>query len=107
MKYLSYVRLQQLTHIDFELGILVMTALVGISNLFIYCYFGKIATDSFRSMSDCLYQCDWPDLPTTWQKHYIILIGNAQIPLNYNGLGLAILNLETFVQVKLKTTSET
>lgn len=67
--------------------------------MFIFCYYGKIATESFENMADTLYEASWPDLPIELQKYFIVMIGNAQQPLYYHGFGMAILNLQTFTKV--------
>lgn len=86
-------------HIDFDLVILLLGFSCSISNLFAYCYFGKLATESFEKMTECLYEYNWLDLPIELQKYFIIMIGNTQKPIYYHGFGFAILNLETFTQV--------
>lgn len=67
--------------------------------MFVYCYFGKIATESYAKMSDCLFESNWPEKPVKLQKYFILMIGNAQRPLEYHGFGLAVLKLETFANV--------
>lgn len=76
-----------------------VAALVGISNLFIYCYYGQMATEYFRRMSNCLYQSKWEALPVDLQKYFVVLIGNTQKPIHYHGFRIAVLNLETFLTV--------
>lgn len=67
--------------------------------LFAYCYFGKLATQSFEDMADAFYESNWQNLPINLQKYMILMIANAQKPLYYHGYGLAVLNLETFTAV--------
>lgn len=76
-----------------------LTVMVSTSLLFWYCYFGKIATDSFEAMSDCLYESDWPSLPIELQKYFIIMIANAQRKVHYHGFGIVKLDLEAFTKV--------
>lgn len=79
---------------------LILTAVaIGISTIFLYCYFGKIATDSVMNMTDCLFQSKWLNLPVDLQKYFIFMIGNARQPLFYDGFRIATLNLETFIGV--------
>lgn len=66
--------------------------------LFTYCYFGKVATDSFQNMADCIYEMNWHELPIEQQKYFILMIANTQKPLYYHGFNVT-LNLETFCQV--------
>lgn len=70
----------------------------GLSVIFIYCVFGKLATESLLSMSDRLYESNWCELPVDFQKHFILMIQNTQKPLFYHGFGVAVLNLETFTK---------
>lgn len=72
------------------------TGLVGIANLFIYCYLGKLSTESYAKMADCVYNI------IGLQKHYILMIANMQKPLYYHGFGVIYLELETFTRVSLR-----
>lgn len=67
--------------------------------IFVMCFFGKMATESFEKMSYCLFEFDWHRLPVHLQKYFILMIGNTQRPLFYHGFGICILNLETFTKV--------
>lgn len=92
---------QVLKHIDFTICILCMAIFTSISNLFLYCHFGNLATDSFGGMSDCLYDAKWYGLPVGLQKYFILMIAIAQRKLKYSGFGIIVLDLETFFAVKL------
>lgn len=96
-----------LNHIDFNIFTLFIVVTIGISNLFIYCYFGKLATKSFEDMADRLYESNWHIYPFSLQKHLILMIGDMQIKLHYSGFGMAVLNLETFCAVSLFTFTHT
>lgn len=74
---------------------------VGLSTIFLYCYFGKSASRSFEKMSDCLYEMDWHKLPNHLQKYIILIIQNGQKPIYYHGMGIVVLNLETFTKVSI------
>lgn len=74
--------------------------MVGVSNLFVYCFFGKLATESYANMPKCLFETNWPELPHELQRYFVLMISDAQRPLYYHGFGIAILNLETFLKVK-------
>lgn len=76
-----------------------MIAFSPIASLFIYCYFAKLATESFLKMTDCLYECNWFELPTKLEKYFPFMIQSAQKPIYYHGFGIIILNLETFTKV--------
>lgn len=76
-----------------------MAITVSMANLFLYCYFGKMATDSYLKMTKSLYESNWIDHPVQLQKYLILMIGNMQRPLYYHGFGIAKLNLETYTTV--------
>lgn len=69
-------------------------------NLFLYCYYGKHATDSYAAFSDCLFECDWMMLPIDLQKCFVPMIRSAQKPLSYHGYNMVDLNLKLFGQVQ-------
>lgn len=82
-----------------------MVILVGMLILFGYCYFGKMATESYLKMADCLYGLNWHELDLKYQKYFVIMMANAQRPIYYHGFGVAILNLETFLKVSERNDS--
>lgn len=86
---------------DFIIIIVLMVIMYSFSILFLYCFLGKFATDNFGGMSDCLYNADWYELTVGLQKYFIIMIRNTQKPLYYHGLGIVVLNLETFCKVRI------
>lgn len=67
--------------------------------LFLYCYFGVLASESFEQMGETLYESNWPNLPISLQKYFAIMIANMQRPLYYDGFGVANLDLKTFIIV--------
>lgn len=67
--------------------------------MFTYCYFGKLATESFENMSDCLYDLNWHELPFNLQKYVATMMINMQKTIYYHGFEVAILNLNTFLSV--------
>lgn len=93
---------QQLRNIDFGFFIYMLALLTGLSNLFLYCFFGKFATHSFEKMIRSLYEFNWMHLSVDLQKYVILMIINAQKPLFYHGFGIVTLNLETFTKVRYK-----
>lgn len=72
----------------------------GLSNMFVYCYLGKTATDNYAAFADCIYSCQWPMLPIKLQRFFQLMIGNAQSCLYYDGFGVVVLDLETFTSVR-------
>lgn len=86
---------------DPSIAIILMAASTGASNLFIYCYFGMLTTESYDQMGVGLYyDLCWPDMPVKLQKYLVIMIANMQIPIYYHGFEVAKLNLCTFVEVR-------
>lgn len=81
---------------------IIMTMVEGVFDIYLYCYFGKLATDSYMKMADCLYQSNWHILPIELQKYMILMINNMQQPLHYYGFGISLLNLETFIKVRIE-----
>lgn len=81
--------------------LLIIAGASNILTLFIYCYFGKMATESFTDMSYCLFESNWPNLPIKLQKFFILMIADAQLPIHYHGLHIGTLNLETFTKVSV------
>lgn len=94
-----FLSMQQFKHPDSNIGLIFVAGSVGTTNLFLYCFFGKLATDSFDNMAYCMYASKWQALPINLQKYFILMIGNMQRPLYYHGFNVAYLNLETFCRV--------
>lgn len=94
--------LQQTKGIDFTFFMLLTAVLVSGSNLFLFCFFGHLATSSFEDMETCLYESNWEVLSTDLKKCFIIILANAQRSLHYSGFGIAYLNLSTFASVSLE-----
>lgn len=91
---------QQMRHPDFGMITIFLAVPLGTSLLFVYCYLGKMSTESHLKMSDCLYECSWLSLSCKLQKYLIVMIENAQRPIYYHGFDVAVLNLETFSKVR-------
>lgn len=75
--------------------------MLSTSIMFVYCYYGEMATESFELLSDCLYASHWPNFQIKLQKYYILMIANAQ-PLSYHGFHIIYLSLNTFSKVSSK-----
>lgn len=73
---------------------------VALANLFLYCYFGKMASESYENMSESLYESNWLCLPVDLQKHFIVMIANVQRPIFYHGFKIVNMDLETFTRVR-------
>lgn len=90
---------QQSKHIDLSIYIVLLGITLSITNMFLCCYFGKLATESFEKMPDCLYESNWHERSIKLQKYFNLMIQNMQTPLFYHGFNVAVLNLETFTKV--------
>lgn len=66
--------------------------------MFIFCYFGKMATDAYFSFGDYAYETKWYTIPNKNQNYFRLIIQIAQQPLCYNGFGFN-LDLQTFSAV--------
>lgn len=93
---------QEPEYIGFNIGFLLTAFLSSILNLFMFCYYGKLATESFEKMANCLYESNWQRHPIAMQKCFLIMMKNAQKPLYYHGFNIVILKLETFFKVSKK-----
>lgn len=100
--------LQQMKHPDFSIILIyriynnewtVFTIMNG--NLFALCFCGKLATESYRIMPNYLYEPNGRKIPVDLQKYFVLMIGNAQMPLSYHGYHIAIVDLETYLNVRV------
>lgn len=78
---------------------MLIAALVGGMNLFLYSFFGHLATDFYLNLSDDLFESKWHQFPLNLQKYLIIMMGNSQQLLHYHGLGITNLNLNNYLKV--------
>lgn len=81
-----------------------MTFLVFLTTVLLllgYCFYGKVATESYEGMAVDLYDANWQDLPKKYQKYSVAMMANAQLPLYYHGFGVVLLNLQTFTTVRI------
>lgn len=102
LKYEIFHVLQQLKHIDSNLAIALMGMYAGISNLFISCFFGKLATESYSKMTDYLLDTNWYEYPSNLQKYLVVMVANTQRPIVYHGFKIVILDLGSFTKANLK-----
>lgn len=94
-------KLQQIHHIDSKVLVNLMVALFGISTLFIYCFFGLLATESFDKMGGHLYNdLNWYKLPIEIQRYLVIMIADMQNSIYYHGFRYVPLDLRTFINVR-------
>lgn len=79
----------------------VVSVVVSIFILFIYCYFGESVTVNFSKYCDSLYESKWYNLSANNQKIVMLMIQNSHRPLYFHGFHFVVLNLGTFGKVKL------
>lgn len=91
---------QSRQQLDYSVAITSWLAVVGLMILFLYCFFGKMATESFAKICDRVFEMNWQKLPLKSQKYVILMITNMQIPLYYHGFEVAVMDLNTFVRVR-------
>lgn len=72
---------------------------VGIMILLPYCYFGKMTTESFAQMCDCIYDLNWLHLSVGLQKSVILMVVSMQEPIFYHGFKIVTLDLNTLIRV--------
>lgn len=72
---------------------------ISILSVYVYCYFGKISTDCFQQLVNCIYEANWLEQRPSLRKTLILIMTNAQRPLYYHGFGFIIMNMGTFTQV--------
>lgn len=73
--------------------------------LYLYCFFGAFITTRFAKLPVYFFHSNWYKLPARFQKYYLLMIGNSNIPITFNGFHLVSLNLETFMKVQNRTIS--
>lgn len=79
--------------------ILISVAVINPSWVFLHCFLGKLVTDRYDELSIHLFQSEWYNLPVDLQKYFILMIQNTQIPMEFDGLGIYVLDLEAFATV--------
>lgn len=92
-------KFQQVQHTNSGLGLVIIAVVVSAANMFVYCFYGKMATESFEQMSSCLYESNWKELSVDLQKYMMLMIQNSQRSLSYHGFGMINLDLMTFCKV--------
>lgn len=86
-------------HLDYYIFVASIAIFISMANLFLFCYFGTMATESYERMAYCLYESSWIECPVHLQKYFIMMIRDMQQSLHYHGFGIVVLNLETFTTV--------
>lgn len=88
-------------HPDMNLYMITVSTTGSGSVLFLNCYFGEKAANSYLDMAQHFYMMSaWYKLPIDLQRYYVLMMANAQRPTYYDGLGIAYLNIPTFGRVR-------
>lgn len=80
---------------------LFLCILSSTGTVFLYCYTGSLTTDQFLRYGDIAYESDWFLMPIEMQTYLILIIADAQRPLEFHGMRIINLNLATFASVML------
>lgn len=86
---------------DFQLNFIItfMGVFISGGTLYLYCESAQLATDNLIQFGDEVFDSDWYKLPIEIQKSFILIIANAELPINYDGLHMVDLNSPTFARV--------
>lgn len=68
---------------------------------FLYCYIGSITTENFLRYADISYESMWYKFPLDFRQYLRLMIGEAQRPRVFQGLGTIELNLDKFAKVRI------
>lgn len=71
----------------------------GLENMVLYNSFGQMTSNSYAEIGADFYDGPWLKLPIHLQNSFILMIQNAQEPLQYDGFGVAYLDLNTLGEV--------
>lgn len=74
VQFIECCSLQVYKRIDMELYIILTGVIWGLVNIFLYFYFGYLATESYRMISDCLYASNWYNRSLKYQKYKSIIL---------------------------------
>lgn len=99
MKNIISFQFQKVQDIDFDIFLLMIALSTSGLSLFLFCFFGKMATESYEKMSISLFECDWQNFSIDLQKYLLLMIGNSQRPLYFHGFWVITLDLETYSKV--------
>lgn len=95
-------RSQQTVHNRDPNALLVIVGMsVGLSYLFLYCFYGKRTNVYYTRMGQSLFESNWYLLPCELQRFYVLMIANAQLPVNYHGMNVCTLDLERFSKARM------
>lgn len=94
--YGKWFMYQAFHHIDLQFFLMLGGCAIGLLNLYVYCYYGKMATVELEAYADHIYNTQWYRKRLNIQKSYIVIIQYTQRPVFYHGFDIIDLNMETF-----------
>lgn len=94
-----FIVLQILANLNVSFLEMIIAIALSELNLFVYCYYGYLATDCYLKMVDLLFKSKWYDQHLEQQKIYGFMMQSAQRSYHYHGFGIMKLNLDTYVKV--------
>lgn len=82
-----------------DIGVILFATIESLSNLYVYCYFGDYTSSSFEMYPQYLFEMRWYQLPIEFQRYLVLMIANGQLPLQYDGFRLVIINRGIYIKV--------
>lgn len=95
----NFYTFQQVQHLNFDAPFVILEIFICASQMFLYCYFGQLATDSFQNLDDFLFDLNWFNFSIEQQKCINLILLNSQKPLIYHGFGIVKLDLQSYTKV--------
>lgn len=99
IEFYPLIFLKVLLNLGSDIGPVLYATIVSPFALYVYCHFGDLTSTSFELYSKYLFEMQWYRLPLKFQKYFILMIGNSQQPMQYDGYRLVILNRSVFLKV--------
>lgn len=85
--------------VDFSIISVICSFTISAINLYVDCYLSSVTTDQFLILIERLFEFDWYKLPVDEQRYFMLMIGNMQQPIAYDGFHVFSLNLATYSKV--------
>lgn len=67
--------------------------------VYLYTQFGEVTNESFKNISNLLYEADWLKQPNHLKKTLLLMMLNAQPPMFYTTFGGFPLNVDILGRV--------
>lgn len=86
--------------INLNTGIGIWSIAIGLFSMFIFCFIADFIVKYLTGIGDMVYlQSEWYRYPIQLQKHLTLIIGQSQLPFEFNGFKIIGCNLITFGNV--------